>query len=1197
MSKRFCRRGNRLSRSKIEPLEVRRMLSGYTLTTLATFNGTNGGAPAGLTLSDGTLYGTMNNYDDNGLGYGAVFSVPVTGGSPTTLATFNGTNGVSPNCGLALSGTILYGTTYEGGAGFTGNRYTGNGTVFSVPITGDLITTLATFNFTNGEGPMELTISDSTLYGATESGGANDAGVVFSVPVTGGSPTTVATFNLYTTGGAPQNLTVSGNTLYGISEYGGNGNGSVVSVPTTGGSPTTLANFNGTNGNTDNGGNQGCLILSGGMLYGTTVEGGANDDGTVFSVPLAGGSPTTLATFNGTNGASPNGGLVLLGSTLYGTTRLGGANGDGGTVFSVPVTGGSPTTLVTFNGNNGAYPSAGLTLSGSTLYGTTQQGGAGGYGTVFALTPSNQLVFATGPTNTPGGVPIGASGGVTVNVEDSNGNLQTSDDSDVTIEIETGPDSNLQGTLTEPVINGVATFSDLSLGTAGSYTLQAVDGSYTPATSNSFEIGPIELQGSFSQGTSNGPVQFGLTPVGGASFVPLVEEEGGSVSYDDEGNITASGTFTSLQSDLGSPLFDGSFSISQGQVTTSTMNVSAGVTIAGLDTSFSSLTFATGSGGTTNDSYLQLGGGFTLPSSLGSLQITLPASIPFTVGTKGLGISPGAVNVPNQAFALDNGLEVSATDMSFDYIYSNNELQITGDFTASLKEGTSRVSLDLNLAGPNNYIDYEPERTPSLKVVGSLTYSNPNATSFFNNWFSITGASIQFDNATGGNTAVSGSLTIQTPEGQFTGQLGFLNGYLDSFNLSGAKLAIPLEPPGLFLQTVGGGLAGLAPDDPNDTEITGVLGFRYGGLVTATLTGSVQLNEENTVDAINGTVSVNIANGVATGSADFEDDIEDGTFGLSSLSMQAFSNTISVQGSLTGSDGGVLSGSLAGTFTLPKFVGGGSVSGTLAAYISSSSDTSQSYLAGSVQVSSFGTVSVRYAFNGNTSFSVTALSLGGTVGNWTSQLDLSNNALDVIGGTLSTINNQVKEGYSSGTWSGSGIASSAAAVDTTHLTALAVVQNNEGGTSLFNASNPYDGIVPGATDVLVKYTYYGDTNLDGKVDGSDYSRIDNGYLNQLTGWFSGDFNYDGIVNGSDYTLIDNAYNMQGASLAAQIFAAGATPVARVASQIAGAGNPLARAAYVPPNLFNQSPITLPDAGQETVEARIQQRDLLDRLDL
>ena len=72
------------------------------------------------------------------------------------------------------------------------------------------------------------------------------------------------------------------------------------------------------------------------------------------------------------------------------------------------------------------------------------------------------------------------------------------------------------------------------------------------------------------------------------------------------------------------------------------------------------------------------------------------------------------------------------------------------------------------------------------------------------------------------------------------------------------------------------------------------------------------------------------------------------------------------------------------------------------------------------------------------------------------------------------------------------------------------------------------------TDVLVKYTYYGDANLDGKVDGTDYSRIDNGYLNNLSGWFNGDFNYDGVIDGSDYTLIDNAFNTQGASLAAAV---------------------------------------------------------------
>jgi hypothetical protein len=72
--------------------------------------------------------------------------------------------------------------------------------------------------------------------------------------------------------------------------------------------------------------------------------------------------------------------------------------------------------------------------------------------------------------------------------------------------------------------------------------------------------------------------------------------------------------------------------------------------------------------------------------------------------------------------------------------------------------------------------------------------------------------------------------------------------------------------------------------------------------------------------------------------------------------------------------------------------------------------------------------------------------------------------------------------------------------------------------------------------VLIKYTYFGDANLDGSVTSADYTRIDAGYLSHgtLTGWANGDFNYDGVVNGSDYTLIDNAFNMQGATIATAI---------------------------------------------------------------
>jgi hypothetical protein len=169
------------------------------------------------------------------------------------------------------------------------------------------------------------------------------------------------------------------------------------------------------------------------------------------------------------------------------------------------------------------------------------------------------------------------------------------------------------------------------------------------------------------------------------------------------------------------------------------------------------------------------------------------------------------------------------------------------------------------------------------------------------------------------------------------------------------------------------------------------------------------------------------------------------------------------------------------------------------------------------------------------------------------KLDLGNNDLDVQGGSLSALGSLVSQGYnpaSGGNWnSGSGITSSAAANDSTHLTALGIIQNNQSGSALYTASHPFDGITPGASDILVKFTYFGDADLSGVVDGTDYSRIDNGYLNNLTGWFNGDFNYDGVINGSDYTLIDNSFNTQGASLAAET--GDASPLAAPTAQIGG----------------------------------------------
>ena len=115
------------------------------------------------------------------------------------------------------------------------------------------------------------------------------------------------------------------------------------------------------------------------------------------------------------------------------------------------------------------------------------------------------------------------------------------------------------------------------------------------------------------------------------------------------------------------------------------------------------------------------------------------------------------------------------------------------------------------------------------------------------------------------------------------------------------------------------------------------------------------------------------------------------------------------------------------------------------------------------------------------------------------------------------------QGYNGGPWTGlSGITSSAAAVANNAAIGVA-----PGGTV-------FDGQTVTSSDVLVKYTYYGDANLDGQVNSIDYTMIDNSVNQDInTGWQNGDFNYDNNINGDDYTLIDNAFNTQNLPAAPQ----------------------------------------------------------------
>jgi uncharacterized repeat protein (TIGR03803 family) len=365
-----------------------------TYTVLKHFNpNTNpsGIQPRGTLVpaADGTLYGVAST---GGAGAaGVVFKVQTNGAGFTVIKNFslvdvsNGTNsdGANPQAGLLLSGSTLFGTTMNGGTG-------GRGTVFSLNTNGTSFTVLKNFTAldintstnTDGANPNgALILSGGTLYGTAANGGIGEFGTVFRVNTNGSSFTNLYNFTNGNDGAEPQaSLVLSGSTLYGTARYGGNeGAGTVFSVSLNGTGFNPLHYFTGSG--TDGANPVAGLVLSGGILYGTTQygdSGDGSDDGTVFAISTTGAGFTNLYSFNDSSGSTPFAELTLSGSTLYGTTGNGGYNF--GTVFQINTDGTGFATICNLVPSAGWGPQGGLLLSGGTLYGTTVAGGMPGLG-------------------------------------------------------------------------------------------------------------------------------------------------------------------------------------------------------------------------------------------------------------------------------------------------------------------------------------------------------------------------------------------------------------------------------------------------------------------------------------------------------------------------------------------------------------------------------------------------------------------------------------------------------------------------------------------------------------------------------------------------------------------------------------------------------------------------------------------------
>jgi hypothetical protein len=81
-----------------------------------------------------------------------------------------------------------------------------------------------------------------------------------------------------------------------------------------------------------------------------------------------------------------------------------------------------------------------------------------------------------------------------------------------------------------------------------------------------------------------------------------------------------------------------------------------------------------------------------------------------------------------------------------------------------------------------------------------------------------------------------------------------------------------------------------------------------------------------------------------------------------------------------------------------------------------------------------------------------------------------------------------------GAWTGNGLTSANAAANTNHNTTLGAMEASD-FKSIYGTNSTFDGETIDTTAVLVKYTYYGDTDFNGKVNFDDYVRTDSGFNN------------------------------------------------------------------------------------------------------
>lgn len=361
-----------------------------TYSTLYSFPGGSGGQypiPGVIQDGSGNFYGTTANGGSNG--YGIVFEVSAVGSETVLHAFAGGADGEYPYGPLLRdSKGNLYGTTNSGGMN-------GYGIVFEIDAAGkEHILYAFAGGTSDGCNPYQGLVMDSkrNLYGTTYGCGASNDGTVFEL-APGGKESVLHGFAGGSKDGADPSfygrlLMDKAGDLYGVTQEGGSAGDGVLYRLDANRKLVALHDFAG-------GSSDGCYASGSvamdrdGNLYGTTYSCGADDYGTVWKTNKK-SKETILHNFaGGSSDACNTVAGVVLGShgNVYGNSSLCGASGDG-TAWQLSKKG-TLTLLHSFSNSPDGSVAYGelLRTAGGELFGSTLEGGTGGFGTVWSYVP------------------------------------------------------------------------------------------------------------------------------------------------------------------------------------------------------------------------------------------------------------------------------------------------------------------------------------------------------------------------------------------------------------------------------------------------------------------------------------------------------------------------------------------------------------------------------------------------------------------------------------------------------------------------------------------------------------------------------------------------------------------------------------------------------------------------------------------